>query len=470
MSSSKDSCSQSDSDKYDSLNDSSKDSSSNLSYPLTNSSSYSFVSSSCDTKKSSDSCTTCDSSSTKSCDSSSTCSTCDSATSSCSLCSDSKSVSCSDSRSDCSKTCSDSCTTSASSSDCSKTCSDSCMDCDDSCYNPDRRIPCPEDCPKKCKPFNIYWFGSSCTDSGNGRLNMGLKPYNVNTQDLDECGVVSDAMGPCAKASDGKVYPQFVAEDLCMNLDLEYDICALPKEKNYLVSFAISGAMQTGNTTPLVPEGDFGYDWQIAKYLELYNKSKCYAIPEKDIFMYTDVGKTDLIYLMNLYLDGNAVDINMYFQNYVNQAYKNVVDLYNSGKSRRMFVQLIDAGTIVQTPFFQEYSCALGQVTDLIMAAYDNAQSELANLLETFAENLLHFDLTVLTSSTMYEELSNNATVYGIVVGKTMVELGWPDKIFSNQLWFDSFHLTSHSNRIVANYVKTWFQQRVCNDCDTGCC
>ena len=86
-----------------------------------------------------------------------------------------------------------SCTSSKSdkTSSCDKSCSsfedsDICVPCvdatpsnvNDSCYEPNKRVCCPEDCPPvKCKEFNIYWFGSYFSDSGNGRLNLGLKPF-----------------------------------------------------------------------------------------------------------------------------------------------------------------------------------------------------------------------------------------------------------------------------------------------------
>jgi hypothetical protein len=294
-------------------------------------------------------------------------------------------------------------------------------------------------------------------------LNLGLQPYTVNKV-ATECGKVDYGLGPCARASDGKVYPQYIAEDLCMEVDLEYDINALPREKNHLVSFSIVGALQNGNTTPLTPPGEYGYDWQVARYLALYANSTSYAIPEKDIFMYTDVGANDLINLLTLITNGQDVDYVSYLNKYKNQVLKNVVDLYSLGKARRMFVQLTDTVTIYQTPFYQVFACIIPNISD-IMEAYEKAQSDLLAELESFASEQPHFDLTVVTTFAIYENLSINAGEYGIINGKTMIELGWPNKTFENQLWFDSFNLSSHSNRVVANYVKTWFQQRICTYC-----
>lgn len=429
----KDCCGHSDSDHYDSLTCSSCDSSSNSSSSSNKSCSDSSSLSSCSDCKSSNSC----------CSSSSSCSSSSCEPSSCEP---------------------SSCEPSSCSCDCSKSCVT--VSCDSDCYDPDYRPDCDEDCPKKCKPFNIYWFGSSITDAGDGRLNLGLEPYTKTSEDLGQCGTVTVGLGPCARATNGKVYPQFIAEDLCMELDLEYDLSELPKEKNHLVSFSLIGATQSDNVIPLTPANKYGYEWQIDRYLQLYKESACYTIPEKDLFMYTDVGSTEVVKLMKLFLDGTPVDPIAYFQSYVDKVLANVIKLYSLGKARRMFVQLIDANTIVQAPFYEVFACALGQTADDIMIAFNNAQNSLNNQLTAFANSQPHFDLTVIESSNIYETLANDSGLYGIINdGNTMIELGWPDKLFENQLWFDSFHLTSHSNRVVANYVKTWFQQRICSDC-----
>ena len=263
-----------------------------------------------------------------------------------------------------------------------------------------------------------------------------------------------------------------------METDLEYDLVQLPKEKNHLVSFSMIGSSQNGNVVPLTPAGQFGYGpssestSQVGKYLQLYSKSTCYAVPETDVFMYTDVGYTEIFSLLKHILDTEIVpDLNLYFQAYVDQAVQNVKDLYNHGKARKMFVQLIDAATISRhIPAYAIFDCAfehLGLVPiDDILNAFDSYQNMLKASLNSFALNEVpNFDLTVLDSITIYENLSADANAFGIVNGETMLQLGWPDKLFANQLWFDSFHLSSHSNRIVANYVKTWFQNRICPDC-----
>ena len=309
------------------------------------------------------------------------------------------------------------------------------------------------------------------SDAGNGRLNLGLEPYTVSETVLPFlCGTVGTGLGPCARPSDGKVIPEYVTEDLCMQLDLEYDICALPRKKNFMVSFSMGGSRQVGNNAPLAPDNEYGYKWQVDKYLDLYEESSCYAIPEKDLFMYTGVGANDLFALWDLFLDVAPVDPVLYFQSYKAQVLQNITNLYSLGKARRMYVQLIDALTITQLPIFSKVECVLGNLMDDIMTAYDNAQEELQQELEAFAQLQSHFDLTVLTTATTIEEVTNNSDLYGIVNnGQTMLDLGWFEKLFENQLWFDDSHPSSHTHRVLANYVKTWFQQKICDDDRSDC-
>ena len=475
-------CGPSDSNNYEDLTCSSCDSSSKSCSSLSNSSCGVSDTSLCLSTDSCESSNSCDTSSAcgvpSSCDTSSACDTskscggCDTSSdcktsSSCdtsSACGDCKTSSCAtNSWTDC-----DSCKTSSCDTKSCGDCKTSSCDCDtsDSCYDPDKKPNCcPEDCsPVKCKEFNIYWFGSSLSDPGNGRLNLGLAPYTIRETPLrDPCGTVKLGFGPCGRASNGKVFNEYVAEDLAMTVDLEYDLCALPENKNYMVVFSLVNAIQKGNITPLTPADQYGYDWEVDRYLELYEESTCYAIPEKDIFMYTDVGANTLYHLWSLIANGESPDIDLYFDSYVNQVVSNITKLYSLGKARRMFVQLIDRYTIEQTPIFDKYGCVLEQEMTLIMEKYEQAQQTLQNELETFAQSQAHFDLTVLTSRYLYEELSENSEAYGIINnGSTMIDLGWPDKVFENQMWFDDAHPSSHTARLLANYVKTWFQQRIC--------
>jgi hypothetical protein len=320
---------------------------------------------------------------------------------------------------------------------------------------------CPEDCePPKYRDFNIYWFGADLTDAGNARLNLGLKSFVVSEIDRGFCGVAKFGCGPCARASNGKVYSEFVAEDFDFNVDLEYDIQALPEEKNYLVSFSLKGATQCGNNNPIVEDSsnDYGVVFQVDRYLELYDKSTCYSFPEKDLFMYTDVGLNDLLNL--IYFNFNLTPD---FTNYIQKVRDNVIKLYSEGKARRMIVLLDSRYYLEQTPLFDQLSCIYDAELGDILDAFDLAQMQLANELTAFAQSQPHFDLTVLSTESLFMELVENSETYGIVNdGETMIDLGWPDKNFENQLWFDDIHPTSHTHRVVANFVKTWFQQKIC--------
>ena len=296
-------------------------------------------------------------------------------------------------------------------------------------------------------------------------MNIGLEPYSIVEVPLGHCGTVKQGYGPCARRCDGKVYNEYVAADLGMEVDLEYDIRSLPEEKNYMVIFSLDGATQNGNLDPLVPPGQYGYDWQVDRYMELYDKSRCYAVPEKDLFMYTGVGANTLFLLWSLILQGLLIDIDLYFQEYIDQVKANITKLYSLGKARRMFVQLIDRYTIEQTPIFEKFGCALQQLMTEIMDKYEQAQQTLQTELEAFAHSQQHFDLTVLNSGPAFEEICGNCEAYGIINnGYTMIDLGWPDKTFENQLWFDDANISSHTARIQANFVKTWFQQNICYD------
>ncbi len=501
----KDSCSQSDKDKCDSLSYSSCESScvSNSSssnsccYTSDNSScvnsdlcprksdkdkcnSLSYCDSSCVTNSSNN--TRCYTSNNSSCVNSDSCKSKNSDSCSCvnsdSMNSDScscksknsDSCSCKSKNSDSSCVNSDSCSCKSKSSLCES--DSSCVknsDCDDSsinCYNPDVLVDCAEDCPLlKCKDINIYWFGSDFSDGGNGRLNLGLIPYTVTETNINPCGVLTQGIGPCGRSSNGKVFSEYVACDFGMKVNMEYDLKALPKKKNQVVIFSITNATQNDNITPLTPPNTFGYKYQVARYVTLYNKSKCYAVPENDLFMYTDVGINTLFKLWSIVLEDPGFDINLYFQNYMSQVIANITKLYSLGKARRMIVQLIDRYTIEQMPIYEKFACLLGSEINIIMEQYEMIQNAVQMELENFSHAQPHFDLTVLQSGDIFEELIENSDAYGIVNnGYTMIDLGWPDKNFENQFWFDDSNPTSHTHRIIANYVKTWFQQKICFD------
>lgn len=485
MESRKDYRHQSDSDKLDSSSYRSDDHSYS-SYEITNSNSHSNSKSSLsDTNSSNETCTSCEGSSSSgkssisksSCDTSSSCTSDSNMTCSCSSCENySRSYvgSNTDSRSN---------TDSSSNTDsnCKSCCKDSR---DDSCYYPGKPPNCcPEDCgPVKCKDFNIYWFGSDLSDAGNGRLNLGLEPYTIREIPVPcpEPNPIEIGFGPCARPTDVKVYPEYVAEDIDFKVDMEYDLCQLP-EKNHLVSFSMTSSTQTGNITPNAPPNSYGYDYQVYRYLDLYDESTCYAIPEKDLFFYTEVGFNSFFLLLNLIITGVVPDDNVSINEWLNDnlvtyAFKNVTALYSEGKARKMFVQLFDGPMLRSFPWYEKLSCLMTHDLDHIIDLYNWSlvsntmnPNNLQDKLNHFAQaQVPRFDLTVLTGSSLYIDIFENANAYGIVDAlapdnsKTMIDLGWPNQSFSNQAFFDDFHTSSHTNRVVANFVKTWFQQKIC--------
>ena len=147
--------------------------------------------------------------------------------------------------------------------------------------------------------------------------------------------------------------------------------------------------------------------------------------------------------------------------NLVTPALTNVTSLYSQGKARRMIVQLIDRLTLESLPAYSKLVPCLEQAgvdLTLILNAYNVAIGDLENGLKAFAQSVPRFNLTVLTSIQLYDEIILNANTYGAVNGETMLNLGWPTQTFSNQIFFDDIHTTGHTNRVFANYVKTWFQ------------
>jgi len=456
-----------------------------------------------DTKSCSDSSSCSD---TKSCSDSSSCSDSKSCSDS-SSCSDSKSCSDSSSCSD-SKSCSDSSSCSDSKS-CSNTkscgdssCSDSCdsvssctntvlvssstesNSCDDSSFcevTCDDKLPlcCPEDCDakKKCDGFNIYWFGAGYSDPGNARLVLGTPEFNVENTEIPGCPEINTGTGPCGRSSNGKVYPQFLAEDLGFDLELQYDLEKLPKGKNNLVSFALAGSSQNKNLNTLnlpgEPSNDFGFDYQVDKYLKLYCKSQCYAIPEKDVFFYTGVGlvEQDIWFKQLLQIpvqDWNDEIVNVLGPVYISQTMTNIKELYNCGKARRMFVQLADAPLNRILPLWNKLECAVG--TDALNI-FNNAISTVQDALKTEIENYalqatVNLDVSVVNMSGPFVEIHDNPSAYGVTNAEpnnmafplidTMISFGWPDQVFENMMWFDDVHPSDHTHSIVANFVKTW--------------
>ena len=351
--------------------------------------------------------------------------------------------------------------------DCDECDGDDCDGCDDSsCDSSEEPDCCPDDCPDKCcRPFNIHWFGSIYTDIGNGRLNLGIPEPN-KTEEIplpEECGTIKDAAGPCGRPSNGKVYPQFVGEDLCYEVINEYDLACFPQCSGNLISYAITDSMQVGNLYPVVPNGEYGYSWQVDRYLELYAESECYSFPEKDVFMYSDVGANELINYLKLVLLGQPLPPN-YWDEFVANTYNNIYRLFNEGKARRMFIQLADLQLIEFLPAYPKLNCAIPQLAN-ILSDYDQALEQLIDQVSAFAATY-NFDVTFILEGAMYEHLQDNAFVYGISPSPlpTMVDLGWPDRVFENAMWFDDLKPTEHTNRVTANFVKTWFQQKVCDE------
>ena len=264
--------------------------------------------------------------------------------------------------------------------------------------------------------------------------------------------------GPCARPSDGKTYPQFIAEDLCYQEEMQRDLKKLPHGQNTLVSFSIAGASQLGNVTPLVPSNSYGYNFQVDRYLDLYKKSECYAFPEKDIFFYTDVGLIEFFLLINV----PTIEQNTWLDtNLVQPVFSNIVRLYNEGKARKIFVQLVDDFTLTKLPAFEKLGCI--ENIDEILSTYMTKMRELRDALNLFAQqNVPNLDLTVVFTEGLFDEITGvNSSSFGIVNGNTMLDLGWPDKVFANQTFFDDLDPSAHTNRIIANFVGTWFQQRV---------
>nr|QBK91387.1 MAG: hypothetical protein LCPAC302_00070 [Pithovirus LCPAC302] len=298
---------------------------------------------------------------------------------------------------------------------------------------------------------------------------MGLKPFTINVTDLEEpCEDIFTGFGPCARSSDGKVYPQFISEDLSFKFKYEYDLCALPKGSNNLVSFSMAGSNQSGNNLPRVPEGEFGYNWQIKQYLELLKEAECFAFPERDLFFYTDVGFADFFQLVDFIINNQVVDIIQYFDNYVTQAVNNIKNLFSNGLARTMYVQLIDSATIKLMPVYEKLLCATQGFIDQVLDDFQLAQEDLKNKLDAFAQlPQINFDLTVLFSSDLFNEITQFPEAFGITNDSTMIDLGWPDQIFANKLWFDDVHPSAHTHRVIANFVETWFQQKICQiKCD----
>lgn len=332
---------------------------------------------------------------------------------------------------------------------------------EDCCDTKKHPICCPEDCPPVlCEDFNIYWFGSCFTDVGNGRCNLGLEPYSIKTLFSPCQEDIIVGYGPCARPSNGLVYPQFIAEDYSFELSLEYDLCELPKGKNNMVSFALTGSTQTQNNVPLTPAGKYGYDWQVNRFIDLYDRSECYSVPEKDLFMYTDVGLDDFFFLLRELEKNPGLDVSQWFtDNLVNPTVKNVQDLFSWGKARRMIVQLVDLDVITQLPLYSKLGC----VSNDVLLAYGVAIQEIrVALLQFVDQQQFDLDLTVLFLSDLLNQVTLNPNAYGIVLGGTMIERGWPNKVFSDQLFFDDVHPSEHTHRVMANYVKTWFQQKLC--------
>ena len=165
------------------------------------------------------------------------------------------------------------------------------------------------------------------------------------------------------------------------------------------------------------------------------------------------------------YLNGEILDLDVYFQAYVDQVVANVMELYSGGKARRMIVSLVGEAALTKTPLYKKLECPAGN-GDLplqdILDSYVNYQNLLKTELENFAllPQINNFDLTIVYIDSALCELYDNPQTYGIAsnVDTTMLDLGWPDKTFENQFWFDDYNLSSHTNRVLANLVKTWFK------------
>jgi hypothetical protein len=371
----------------------------------------------------------------------------------------------------------------------SKSCSDSNVcdsnECDNSCelrFKPVDLNKCPTDCDIDCKekdkPFNIYWFGSDYSDVGNGSLVMGLPEYHTKTFPLGpECPELEMATGPCGRSSNGKVYPQFIGEDLCLDVVPSYDVCDLPINKNTLLSFALSGALQSKNVNTMklpTPPGDqFGFDYQIEQYLNMYYESTCYAFPENDLFFLTDVGMSEQTVWFNQVSQLPVVEwldaLLILGEEYKTKVMENIDDLYNLGKARRLYVLLADSQLINILPLAEKITCFSPDGFEVFLEAISLIQESLRLEIMNYAQDPnVCLDVTVIDMSGAFSKIHDNPSAFGVTntqptglppLVQTMVSEGWPEKVFDNMMWFDDVHPTEHTHRVVANLAKTWFQQ-----------
>lgn len=347
--------------------------------------------------------------------------------------------------------------------------SDSC-DTSESCYDPFEKPKwCYENkCNNKlrCNKFNIYWFGSSSTDVGNGKCNLGIRSNSIVETPLCEEEVLVNGYGPCGLQSDKKVYPQYLAKDFKKKISLEYELSRLPKERNNLVSFSIAGSTQNNNITANVPSNTYGYDYQVSRFVELYRKARCYTIPEKELFVYTDVGLNTLLELLSS-IDGKTEnDIIEWFQvNLIQATLNNITRLYNEGKARHIIVQLddLDLEYLTNVPWFIKYNECIPNLVYIIelynlSLKTNDIMVSLQDILNGFANSVSNLNLSIKLSSEIYDEILLNSEKYGIINnGKTMIDLGWPAASFPYQAFFDDIHTTDHTNKVISTLVKPWF-------------
>lgn len=329
------------------------------------------------------------------------------------------------------------------------------------------------------KKYNIFWFGADFTDPGNAGLMMGLEANKINiTKGLPNCPDIEEGTGPKARCSNGKVYPQFMGEDMNYKLLLNYDIEELPKDLCNIVSFSMAYAAQSENVKstnlPGPPQNKYGYNWQVQQYLDLYHESKCYAVPENDAFFYTEVGLVERNMWLKKLTEQMIPNWTNYVKNvlapdYINQAVKNIKDLYSKGKARRIFFQLMDSEMAKLSPYWNKQLCNLGLVKmNEFDEAFQWAQDMIVKELKEFAERPdIHLDLTMLAMSGMYQKIKNSHCAYGVTevypdpsnvppTINTMVSLGWPVQNFKNVMFFDDVHISEHTHRVVADFTMTW--------------
>jgi len=313
-------------------------------------------------------------------------------------------------------------------------------------------------------PHNsIYWFGDSLNDTGNLKALRPNLAVNSNFP-LPNGEVIKERINDTGRQSNGLVQADFLADALGYTLFTASHLKCLSKGSGNFFNFSIGGASLTNNTHLYLEQESvsLGIAFQIEQLCSLLEKSKR-SIESDDICVIQSTAN-DILILMLLILGipGNLTptpSVEEYIGNYLDSAVDTISTLYNKG-CRRLFVQVLDA-PLPDFPLFTKVNNNFPGILDNLNKSLQLMQEGLEAAINlNAAMNWPDLDVTIINDTASFKEIQKNPNLLGLrqtIKPQTMTDLGWPEALAQNVVYFDDAHPTQHTHKILSDFASNWF-------------